>query len=92
MRDLNLHRKRLVLIHSSLGGAWRLAQGFHFSFAHGIISAIVVEDHGALVGALIGLVASAAQVKHLRELVLTVSSVGVEDHEALGLKFLAVLG
>ena len=37
-----------------------LLKGFHFSFAHGIISAIIVEDHGALVGALIGLVASAA--------------------------------
>ena len=37
-----------------------LLKGFHFSFAHAIISSIVVEDHGALVGALIGLVASAA--------------------------------
>ena len=60
MWDLSLHRKRLLLLYCSLGGAWRLAQGFHFSFAHGIISAIVVEDHGALVGALTGLVASAA--------------------------------
>ena len=60
MRGLSLHRKRLVLLHCSLGGAWRLAQGLPFPFAHGIISAIVVEDHGALVGALIGLVASAA--------------------------------
>ena len=31
------------------------------------------------------------QVKHLKELVLTVSSVGVDDDEALGLKLL-VLG
>ena len=37
-----------------------LLKGFRFSFAHGIISAIVVEDHCALVGALIGLVASAS--------------------------------
>ena len=37
-----------------------LLEGFHFAFAHGVISAIVVEDHGSLVGALIGLVASAA--------------------------------
>ena len=29
-------------------------------------------------------------MKHLRELVLTVSSVGVDDDEALGLKFLVV--
>ena len=37
-----------------------LLKGFRFSFAHGIISAIVVEDHGALVCTLKGLVASAA--------------------------------
>ena len=37
-----------------------LLEGFHFTFAHGVISAIVVEDHGSLVGALVGLVASAA--------------------------------
>ena len=35
-------------------------EGFHFAVAHGVIRAIVVEDHGALVGAPIGLVASAA--------------------------------
>ena len=29
-------------------------------------------------------------MKHLKELVLTVSSVGVDDDEALGLKFLVV--
>ena len=37
-----------------------LLKGFHFSLSHGIISAVIVEDHGALVGALIGLVASAS--------------------------------
>ena len=31
-----------------------------------------------------------AQVKHLKELVLTVTSVGVDDDEALGLKLLIV--
>lgn len=46
------------IVHLAVHGD--LLKGFHFSFAHGIISAIVVEDHGALVGALIGLVASAA--------------------------------
>ena len=35
-----------------------LLKGFHFAFTHGVISAIVVEDRGSLVGALIGLVAS----------------------------------
>ena len=35
-------------------------EGFHFAFAHGVIRAIVVEDHGSLVGALVGLVASAS--------------------------------
>ena len=35
-------------------------EGFHFTSAHGVISAIVVEDHGSLVGALVGLVASAS--------------------------------
>ena len=37
-----------------------LLKCFHFTFTHGVISVIVIEDHGALVGALIGLVASAA--------------------------------
>ena len=35
-------------------------KGFHFAFTHGVIGAIVVEDHGSLVGALVGLVASAS--------------------------------
>ena len=47
-----------IILHLALHGD--LLKGFHFSFAHGIISAIVVEDHGVLVGALIGLVASTA--------------------------------
>ena len=47
-----------ILVHAPVHG--HLLKGFHFSFAHGIISAIIVEDHGALVGALIGLVALAA--------------------------------
>ena len=34
-------------------------KGFHFSFTHGVICTIVVEDHGALDGTLEGLVASA---------------------------------
>ena len=37
-----------------------LLKGFHFSFTHEVIGSIVVEDHGALVCALEGLVASAS--------------------------------
>ena len=40
-----------------------LLKGFHFSFAHGVIGTIIVEDHGMLVGTLKGLVASAAACK-----------------------------
>ena len=69
-----------------------LLKSVHFSFTHRVVGAVVVEDHGPLVGALIGLVASAPHVKHLKELVLTVSSVGVDDDEALGLKLLVVGG
>ena len=60
MRDLSLHHKNLFvfIVHLAMHGV--LLKGFHFSFAHGIISATVVEDHGVLAGALIGLVASAA--------------------------------
>ena len=50
--------QKTCLLHFSLGGAWRVLEGFHFAFAHGVIGVIVVEDHGSLVGALIGLVAS----------------------------------
>ena len=37
-----------------------LLKGFHFLFTHGVIGSVVVEDHGALVGTLKGLVALAA--------------------------------
>ena len=37
-----------------------LLKCFHFTFTHGVISAIVVEDHGSLGGAFIALVASAS--------------------------------
>ena len=36
-----------------------LFKSVHFSFTHRFVGAVVVEDHGLLVGALIGLVASA---------------------------------
>ena len=42
-----------------------LLKGFHFAFTHGVIGSIVVEDHGSLVGALIGLVASASASERL---------------------------
>ena len=35
-------------------------KGFHFFFTHGVVSAIVVGDHGAPVGTLERLVASAS--------------------------------
>ena len=47
-----------ILVHAPVHG--HLLKGFHFLFTHGVIGSIVIEDHGALVGALIGLVASAS--------------------------------
>ena len=37
-----------------------LLKSFHLLITHGVIDSVVIEDHGALVGALEGLVASAA--------------------------------
>ena len=36
------------------------SKSIHFSFTHRVVGAVVVEDHGPLVGALIGLVALAS--------------------------------
>ena len=36
-----------------------LLKGFHLLFTHGVIGSVVVDDHGALVCTLKGLVASA---------------------------------
>ena len=47
-----------IFVHLPVHG--HLVKGFHFSFAHGVICTIVVEDHGALVCTFEGLVASAA--------------------------------
>ena len=47
-----------ILVHAPVHG--HLLKSFHLLITHGVICAIVVEDHGALVGAFIGLVASAA--------------------------------
>ena len=60
MWNLSLHHKRLFffIVHLAVHGD--LLESFHFAFAHGVISTIVVEDHGSLVGALVGLVASAS--------------------------------
>ena len=46
------------IVHLAVHGD--LLKCFHFAFTHGVISALVVEDHGWLVGALIGLVALAS--------------------------------
>ena len=37
-----------------------LLKSLHLSFTHGVVCAVVIEDHGPLVGALKGLVAAAA--------------------------------
>ena len=50
-----------IFVHLPVHG--HLVKGFHFSFAHGVICTIVVEDHGALVCAFEGLVASTAACK-----------------------------
>ena len=76
-----------ILVHTPVLG--HLLKGFHLFFTHGVIGSIIVEDHGTLVCAFVGLVASPPQVKHLKELVLTVSSVGVDD-EPRSLKLLVV--
>ena len=47
-----------ILVHLPVHG--HLLKGFHFLFTHGVIGSVVVEDHGALVCTLEGLVASAA--------------------------------
>ena len=47
-----------IFIHLSVHGHFH--KGFHFSFTHGVIGSVVVEDHGALVCTLKGLVTSAA--------------------------------
>ena len=47
-----------IFIHSPMHG--HLLKSFHLLMTHGIIGTIIVQDHGALVCAFIGLVASAA--------------------------------
>ena len=47
-----------VVVHLPVHG--HFLKGFHFSFTHRVVGSVVVEDHGALVCALKGLVASAA--------------------------------
>ena len=47
-----------ILVHAPVHG--HLLKGFHLLFTHGVIGSVVVEDHGALVCALEGLVASAS--------------------------------
>ena len=45
-----------IFVHAPMHG--HLLKGLHFLFTHGFIGSVVVEDHGALVGALKGFVAS----------------------------------
>ena len=48
----------IFVVHLPVHG--HLLKGFHFLFTHGVVGSVIVEDHGALVSALKGLVASAA--------------------------------
>ena len=47
-----------ILVHSPVHG--HLLKGFHLLVTHGVIGSIIVEDHGVLVCAFTGLVASTA--------------------------------
>ena len=47
-----------ILVHALVHG--HLLKSFHLLITHGVVGAIIAEDHGALVHAFIGLVASAA--------------------------------
>ena len=47
-----------IFVHAPVHG--HFLKGFHFLFTHGVIGSVVVEDHGALVCTLKGLVASAS--------------------------------
>ena len=47
-----------ILVHSPVHG--HLLKSFHLLITHGVVGAIVIEDHGALVCALEGVVASAS--------------------------------
>ena len=52
-----------ILVHLPVYG--HILEGFHFAFTHRVICTIVVEDHGALVGTLERLMASAAACETL---------------------------
>ena len=47
-----------MFVHLPVHG--HLLKGFHFLFTHGLIGFVIVEDHGAIVGAFKGHVASTA--------------------------------
>ena len=78
------------IVHLAVHGY--LLKCFHLTFTDVVISAIVIEDHGPLVGALLGLVASASASETLEGTRLDGLIGGVEDDEALGLKLLIVGG
>lgn len=65
---------------------------FHLFFAHRVIGAVIIGNHGSPGGTLVCLVASALAIKHLMELVLSVSFDGSVDVEALGSKLLVLGG
>ena len=47
-----------IFVHALVHG--HFLKGFHFLFTHGVVGPVTAEDHGVFVGALEGLVASAA--------------------------------
>ena len=48
----------IIFIHAPVHG--HLLKGFHLLVTHGVIGSIIIEDHGVLVCAFVGLVASSA--------------------------------
>ena len=47
----------LLLFHAMVRG--HVLKDFHFFFTHGVVCAIIIEDHGSLIGAFEGFVSSA---------------------------------
>ena len=80
----------VIFIHLPMHG--HVLKGFHFFFAHRVVGVIVVAIMICRVGHWYVLWPRPWQVKHLMELVLSVSSFGVVDDEALSLKLLVVGG
>ena len=79
-----------IFVHLPVHG--HLLRGFHFFFTHGVDVPSSLKIMVRLLVHSKDLWPRPPHVKHLKELVLMVSSVGVDDDEALGLKLLVVGG